>query len=89
MDMKKELAQCIKKSEIKNGINTILDEIKQTEIDSSETRFLFIIGIRENGGVYFQSHGEISELEAEGLRTMADDSIDELIEHISNENGVR
>jgi len=80
MDIEKEIARSIQNSVNKANLKDVLSSISNSEITIDKTRYLFIMGIRHDGSVYFHGHGEISEIEANGLRLMADNAIDEIIE---------
>ena len=82
IDINKEISRSLQESVNKANLSAILNKLKNDEIDTNLTRFVFILGVRYDGSVYFQGHGEISELEADGLRDMANDSVDLLIDQM-------
>ena len=80
VDLEKELTKSLRMGQAKSDIKGALAQLNKDEIDNGNTKYVFIFGVRENGSCYMRSHGEISELEANGLKVMIEESVDSVID---------
>ena len=80
VDLEKELTRSLRMGQAKSDIKGALEQLNKEEIENGNTKYVFIFGVREDGSCYMRSHGEISELEANGLKVMIEESVDSVID---------
>lgn len=85
LDLEKELTRSLRMGQAKSDIKGALSKLNEEEINNGNTKYLFIFGVREDGSCYLRSHGEISELEANGLKVMIEESVDSVIDMMYDE----
>jgi len=78
VDLEKELTKSLRMGQVKSDIKGGLNKLNEEEINT--TKYMFIFGVREDGSCYMRSFGEISELEANGLKVMIEESVDTVID---------
>jgi len=77
VDLEKELTKSLRMGQVKSDIKGGMSKLNEEEIN---TKYVFIFGVREDGSCYMRSFGEISELEANGLKVMIEESVDTVID---------
>ena len=78
VDLEKELTKSLRMGQVKSDIKGGMSKLNEEEINN--TKYVFIFGVREDGSCYMRSFGEISELEANGLKVMIEESVDTVID---------
>lgn len=79
-DFEKEITRSLRMGQAKSDIKEALVKLMEEEVNSGNTKYVFIMGIRENGSCFLRSHGDISELEANGMRVMIPEAMDYIID---------
>lgn len=80
IDLEKELTKSLRMGQIRSDIKGGVSKLNEDEINNGNTKYMFIFGVREDGSCYMRSFGEISELEANGLKVMIEESVDTVID---------
>lgn len=80
IDLEKELTKSLRMGQIRSDIKGGMSKLNEDEINNGNTKYVFIFAVREDGSCYMRSFGEISELEANGLKVMIEESVDTVID---------
>jgi hypothetical protein len=80
IDLEMELTKSLRMGQVKSDIKGGMSKLNEEEIDNGNTKYVFIFGVREDGSCYMRSLGEISELEANGLKVMIEESVETVID---------
>ena len=80
INLEMELTKSLRMGQVKSDIKGGMSKLNEEEIDNGNTKYVFIFGVREDGSCYMRSLGEISELEANGLKVMIEESVETVID---------